>query len=226
MALKEVVLERIPAQDSVLYINKSGISFSAKFIKKEKLENAEGVKFFLDDEDPYFLGFIFTNDSNTPNTLSLMASGRGTKGASAGVTIKARELINKNLVLKSIINLPNKFDRTFEITFDKQRKIFFILLRPNFEVTVNWSDRNKIPDSYSGIYRYLDRNSQTIYIGKGNIKVRANSPERVEWGVFKIQYSVIQSDEKSFYWENYYLERFVHSNGSKPPFNVIMGKSE
>jgi len=53
MAIKEVSLDRIPAQDSVLYINKSGISFSANFIKKEKLQDAKGVKFFADDEDPY-----------------------------------------------------------------------------------------------------------------------------------------------------------------------------
>lgn len=225
MAIKEVVLERIPSQDSVLYINKSGISFSASFIKKEKLEAAEGVKFFVDDEDPYYLGFVFTTDSSAPNTLSLMASGRS-KGASAGVTIKAAELINKSIVLKSIQKLPNKLDRTFEINFDKQQKIYSILLRPNFEVTVNWSDKNRIPDSFSGIYRYLDNNGQTVYIGKGNIKARALSPERTQWGVTKIQYSVIANDEKSYYWENYYLERFVSINGAKPPFNVIMGKSE
>jgi len=59
MAIKEVSLDRIPAQDSVLYINKSGISFSANFIKKEKLQDAKGVKFFADDEDPYYLGFKF-----------------------------------------------------------------------------------------------------------------------------------------------------------------------
>lgn len=225
MAIKEVVLERIPSQDSVLYINKSGISFSASFIKKEKLEAAEGVKFFVDDEDPYYLGFVFTTDSSAPNTLSLMASARS-KGGSAGVTIKAAELINKSIVLKSIQKLPNKLDRTFEINFDKQQKIYSILLRPNFEVTVNWSDKNRIPDSFSGIYRYLDNNGQTVYIGKGNIKARALSPERTQWGVTKIQYSVIENDEKSYYWENYYLERFVSINGAKPPFNVIMGKSE
>ena len=225
MAIKEVVLERIPSQDSVLYINKSGISFSASFIKKEKLEAAEGVKFFVDDEDPYYLGFIFTSDSSAPNTLSLMASGRS-KGGSAGVTIKATELINKSIVLKSIQKMPNKLDRTFEIAFDKQQKIYSILLRPNFEVTVNWSDKNRIPESFSGIYRYLDNNGQTVYIGKGNIKSRASSPERTEWGVAKIQYSVIDSDEKSLYWENYYLERFVSTNGARPPFNVIMGKSK
>jgi len=225
MAIKEVVLERIPSQDAVLYINKSGISFSASFIKKEKLEAAEGVKFFVDDEDPYFLGFIFTSDSSTPNTLSLMASGRS-KGGSAGVTIKAAELINKSIVLKSIQSLPNKLDRTFEINFNKQEKIYSILLRPNFEVTIKWSEKNRIPDSFSGIYRYLDNNGHIMYIGKGNIKSRASSPDRAQWGVAKIQYSVINSDEKSFYWENYYLERFVNMNGAKPPFNVIMGKSE
>lgn len=225
MAIKEVVLERIPSQDSVLYINKSGISFSASFIKKEKLEAAEGVKFFVDDEDPYYLGFIFTTDSSAPNTLSLMASGRS-KGGSAGVTIKASELINKSIVLKSIQSLPNKLDRTFEISFNKQQKMYSILLRPNFEVTVKWSDKNKIPETFSGIYRYLDINGQTVYIGKGNIKSRASSPERTQWGVAKIQYSVIDSDDRSFYWENYYLERFVSINGARPPFNVIMGKSE
>lgn len=225
MAIKEVVLERIPSQDSVLYINKSGISFSASFIKKEKLEAAEGVKFFVDDEDPYYLGFIFTSDSSAPNTLSLMASGRS-KGGSAGVTIKAAELINKSIVLKSIQKMPNKLDRTFEITFDKQQKIYSILLRPNFEVTLNWSDKNRIPESFSGIYRYLDNNGQTVYIGKGNIRARALSPERTQWGVTRIQYSVIEGDDKSYYWENYYLERFVSINGAKPPFNVIMGKSE
>ena len=35
-----------------------------------------------------------------------------------------------------------------------------------------------------------------------------------------------QYDEKSYSWENYYLERYVSTFGSKPPFNVIMGKSE
>lgn len=65
-----------------------------------------------------------------------------------------------------------------------------------------------------------------MYIGKGNIRARALSPERTQWGVTRIQYSVIEGDDKSYYWENYYLERFVSINGAKPPFNVIMGKSE
>ena len=119
MAIKEVSLDRIPSQDAVLYISKSGITFSATFIKKHNLQNHLGVKFFVDDEEPYYLGFNFVNDTSEPNTLSLLASGRS-KGGSAGFTIKASELINKNAILKNIQKLPDRTDRTFEISFDKK----------------------------------------------------------------------------------------------------------
>lgn len=225
MAIKEVSLERIPAQDAVLYINKSGITFSANFVKKHNLTEQLGVKFFIDDEDPYYLGFIFVQETSAPNTLSLLASGRS-KGKSAGFTVKASELINKNAILKNIQKLPDKIDRTFEINLNKKSNLFMIILRPNFEITIKWTDKNRIPDIYKGVYKYIGNDGQTLYIGKGNIKSRANSPERNSWGISKIQYSVIDNDEQCFYWENYYLERFVTVNGAKPPFNVIMGKSE
>jgi len=225
MAIKEVTLNRIPAQDSVLYINKSGISFSANFIKKEKLQEAKGVKFFEDDEDPYYLGFKFKNDLEESNTLSLVASGRS-KGGGAGFTIKASELINKNPILKNIQKMTSKQDRTFEIFYEKKTNIYSILLRPNFEIIVKFSDRNTIPDAFKGIYRYRNNDGQIIYIGKGGVKTRVNSPERKEWGISKIEYSVLLDDDKSYYWENYYLERYVSTFGAKPPFNVIMGKSE
>lgn len=225
MAIKEVTLDRIPSQDAVLYVNKSGITFSANFIKKHGLQDHQGVKFFMDDEDRYYLGFKFVNDTSEPNTLSLLASGRS-KGRSAGFTIKASELINKNAILKNIQKLPDKIDRTFEINFDKKSNLFSIILRPNFEITINWSEKNQVPDTYKGIYKYIGKDGQTLYIGKGDIKSRANSPERNDWGVVKIQYSVISHDDECFFWENYYLERFVTTNGAKPPFNVIMGKSD
>jgi hypothetical protein len=224
VAIKEVSLDRIPSQDSVLYFSRSGITFSASFIKKHGLQEREGVKFFIDDDDPYYLGFRFEEDASKPNTLKLLAAGRS-KGSTAGVTIKASELINRNPILKNIQKLEDKVDRTFEISFDKGNNLFSITLRPNFEIGVNWDDRNRIPDSYKGIYRYLSKDGQVLYIGKGDIKSRANSPERKNWGIQRIEYSVITKDDKSLFWENYYLERFVATNGAKPPFNVIMGKS-
>ena len=154
-----------------------------------------------------------------------MASGRS-KGGGAGFTIKASELINKNPILKNIQKMTSKQDRTFEIFYEKKTNIYSILLRPNFEIIVKFSDRNTIPDAFKGIYRYRNNDGQIIYIGKGGVKTRVNSPERKEWGISKIEYSVLLDDDKSYYWENYYLERYVSTFGSKPPFNVIMGKSE
>jgi hypothetical protein len=225
MAIREITLDKIPAQDSVLYINKSGITFSANFIKKEKLQEAKGVKFFEDDEDPYYLGFKFKNDLEESSTLSLLASGRS-KGGSAGFTIKASELINKNPILKNVQKMTSRQDRTFEIFYEKKSNIYSILLRPNFEIIVKFSDRNAIPEAFKGIYRYRNSDGQIVYIGKGGIKTRVNSPERKEWGISKIEYSILFDDEKAYYWENYYLERYISTFGSKPPFNVIMGKSE
>ena len=224
MVIREVPLERVPSQDAVLYINKSGITFSARFIKKEGLEKAESVKFFLDDEDPHFLGFMFFEEVGVSNTLSLMASGRS-KGGSAGATIKAAELINSNPILKSIQKLPRKQDRTFEISKDRKTGIYSISLRPTFEISLSWENRNQIPDSYLGIYRYVNRDGQVIYIGKGSIKSRANSPERKEWGISRIEYSVLSSDEECFRWESYYIDRYVEMNGARPPLNLVMGKN-
>jgi hypothetical protein len=100
------------------------------------------------------------------------------------------------------------------------------LVRPNFEIIVNYLDKNTIPEAFKGIYRYRNKEDQIIYIGKGGIKTRVNSPERRDWGIQKIEYSILLDDELSFYWENYYLDRYLSTHGSKPPFNVIMGKSE
>ena len=57
MAIRPIVLERKPSTGSVLAFSRSGISLSAAFISENKLENKEGIKFFRDDDDEYWLGF-------------------------------------------------------------------------------------------------------------------------------------------------------------------------
>jgi hypothetical protein len=225
VAIKEVKFNRIPSKDSVIYVNRSGISFSASFVKKFNLQDSTHVKFYLDDEDIYFLGFSFSKNKNGPNSLALVASGRS-KGGSAGFTLKAAELFGKNLVLRNIAKQENKADKTFEVSYSKATKIFSVLFRPNFEFSVGWNDRNKISENILGIYRYLGASGEILYIGKGNIRSRASSPERAQWGIKVIEYSVINDDEKCYHWEDFYLEAFVASYGAKPPFNVILGKKD
>lgn len=224
MVIKDTRLERIPSQDSVLTISKSGINFSAVCVRNYGLESKGGISFLHDDEDPYFLGFRFHASQRGFNVLAIQSQSRG-PGAGSGFFIKAAELINKNSILKRVQSLKNKSDRTFEIFLNKAEDYYYIFLKPVFELSATWINRNKINDDARGIYRYIDKNDQILYIGKGLIKQRASDSERANWGIDKIEYSVIEDENKALEWESYYIDLYVATNGLRPPFNRIKGHS-
>ena len=224
MVIKETKLERIPSQDSVLTISKSGVFFSAVCVRKYGLLGKEGISFLHDDEDPYLLGFRFHASQKGFNMLAIQSQSRGL-GAGGGFFIKATELISKNPILKRVQSLKNKSDRTFEIFLNKTEDYYYIYLKPVFELSATWVNRNKINDDARGIYRYIDKNDQILYIGKGLIKQRASDAERANWGIDKIEYSVIEDENKALEWESYYIDLYVTTNGLRPPFNRIKGHS-
>ena len=106
MAVRPIILERIPNSGDVVMISNSGISFSASFIKSKELHTMVSVGFFIDDKDQYKLLFKFYKEEGLPNTLVLLKQGRG--GVSNGRTVKAQEVFSKNRVLSSIQKLKNK----------------------------------------------------------------------------------------------------------------------
>lgn len=219
---KKIILERIPSTSNTLTISKSGIGFSAKFIKSNNLEEKESIQFFSDSENIYKLGFKFLDEIGGPGTLSLMKSGR--KGTTSGRTVKATELISKVRILQEIQKNPIKQNRTFEIKNIKEDSgIFYIDLIPCFEFTKKIEKIGDLDDSVKGIYRYRNSEGTVIYIGKGTIKQRARSSERREWGINLIEYSIIADDEEAYKWEDYYLAKHFEEHGAKPSFNVIMG---
>ena len=222
MAVRPIILERIPNAGDVVTISKSGISFSAAFIKGKKLHTMVSVGFFIDDNDPYKLLFKLYDEEGLPNTLVLLKSG---KGVSYGRTVKAQELFSKNRVLSSIKKLTTKSSRTFDIKFDKFDRYYFISLRPSFENFVLVGDSSSLPSSANGIYRYLDKSGDVIYIGKGNIKSRLQSTERNTWGINKIEYSILNSEDDSFKWESFYIDEYQNQFGLLPTFNRISGHS-
>lgn len=222
MAIREIRLERIPSQDAVFTINKTGLYFSSRFIRKYNLQKMEGISFLQDDDDPYFLGFKFRDSLNHKNTLALQRSGRESV---SGVTVKATELISRSPVLQRIQNTESKSERTFEVFFQKSDDYYFTHLRPMFEISLNWDNRNTIPTDARGIYRYTDNTGQVLYIGKGVIRQRASLPDRATWGISKLEYSILETDEKMFQWESYYLDQYRNTYGLLPPFNRIAGQS-
>jgi hypothetical protein len=225
MTIRPIILDRIPSSGEVVVINKSGISFSAVFIKNKNLQSKLSIQFFYDDEDPYKLLFRFNDLEGIEGHLSILKSGRGSH-ANNGRMVKATELINKRAVLSSIQSLEMKSSRTFDIKYDKFENYYFISLRPSFENVVLSENMSSLPPNGSGIYRYLDKEGDVIYIGKGNIKNRLQSDERKTWGIHKIEYSILNSEDDSFKWESFYLEDYQNRFGKLPSFNKIGGHDQ
>ena len=173
---KKIILEKMKSSKSLLIISKSGISFSAKFIKENNLGEKDAIEFFDNTNNEYQLGFQFLDESRDVGSLALMRHSNGSnknKTQCAGRNLKASELINNKKILKSIQRQPLKKNRMFEIKKSKQNPlIYYVNFSPIFENTVRFDFINNLDYEVRGIYRYLDQNGETIYIGKGNIKER------------------------------------------------------
>ena len=215
---KKINLERVPSQSDTLTIGKCGISFSARFIRNNNLENKKSITVFNDEENEYKQGFEFFDEAES-GTLRLIRNGKDT----CGKTFKATEIINRSKILSKIQNENKKENRVFEIKKFEQ-DLYFIDMKPMFENSISIADIKYLSDDIKGIYRYLDDKDDVIYIGKGYIKNRLKSSERMDWGIRKIEYSVISDENEMFDWEAYHLNKFYEERGKKPPFNLIMGR--
>lgn len=220
MAFRKVILERVPSIEEVLTISKTGLYFGAEFIRANQIEKKLSVSFFVDDEDPYRIGFEFYNEVGREHSLVLMNTGNATN---KGRTVKASEFINKNKILLAIQKDPIKTNRLFTISKERGTEIYYVCLRPSFENRVTFADRNTIDENLSGIYRYRDKDGKIIYIGKGLIKTRSNSQERRDWGVLTIEYSIIGDEEASLKWESFYIDSHLSEHQQLPVFNRIAG---
>ena len=98
-------------------------------------------------------------------------------------------------------------------------------LSPSFENAIHKMDLTKLDSNLVGIYRYkkLDTD-EIVYIGKGQIKHRFNSPERKDWDFDIIEYSEIKENDSQNKWESYWIEKFKKDFKKLPRYNSIGGK--
>ncbi|NQV92822.1 MAG: hypothetical protein HQ484_03975 [Candidatus Aquiluna sp.] len=221
MAIRPVILDVTASKDQVLTISRGAIRLSAKFIRGNRLEDMNYVEFFDDDENPYWLGFRLTQARDHNHSQKLNAS-----SDSALKSISAQALIRTNPVLSAIAKLEDRSSRMFEISFDEKNSYWFVFFRPTFERQVFYVDKSNIPRDASGIYRYFDKNDELLYIGKGNIKGRLESLGRDQWGIHRIEFSTLQSEEDALKWESFHLSEFKRRFGQLPTFNRIAGHSQ
>jgi hypothetical protein len=221
MAIKPIVINNKASNDEVIVIGPSLSTFSAKFMKNHQLENMTSVQFLEDDEDVYWLGFKFFLEQGPTGSLAITRAADAATGR-----ISSGGLVSNNRVLKAVASQDDKQSRTFPISFDKSNSCWFIRLRPAFERGCLYRDKSSIPSGATGIYRYFDKSDALLYIGKGVIRDRLDSNGRIDWGIHRIEYSILNDDQECLRWESYYIREYVDRFGIKPPFNRIAGHNQ
>ena len=219
MALRKVFSQSSLSDEEVVSIGKSGFYFSSAFVKKNELLETTSCFYYFDDDNFYRIGFEFL-ETKEPYSISMISEG-------SSKSFKGNEIFNSRPYLKEIASLDDKRFRRFTPKKSTENsKVWVVDFAPSFELKTPYDEVNGLDNDLSGIYRYKDVDGKVIYIGKGNIKSRAKSDGREEWGIKIVEYSIIENEEEQFKWEAYQLDMYLAKHGRKPAFNRIMGHSK
>lgn len=198
-----------------LRITSSGCYFTAAFMKRNNLTKSNSVRFYEFQDNQYKFGVEFSNSTEFAGGFSLVRNGRAVNSCMTN----PRSFVNNYPVLKEIIKDKTNKNR-FKITYDKLEKCFTFNIVPSFE----YKDYpSSIPDGAVGIYRYKDNNDNIIYIGRGNIKDRLKSPERKNWAVNIVEYSLVKDQADMKKYENFHIKKYKALYNRLPVHNLISG---
>jgi len=189
-------------------VTKQSFCFNAAMRKMTELDKNTYVSLFVNEEERK-IAFEFKSTNDDIDDYKITSA-----------SCECRELMKKNWVSK--VSELKKGQNVFAAKKETKSK-WVITLCPSFEDQMQRSDSNKLNSASSGIYRYLD-NGNIVYIGKGKIRDRLNSPERKNWKFDVIEYSVIMDDEQALQWEAFWIDRYKSSNNNQlPAYNMISG---
>lgn len=214
MAWEDVLRDDACARrdEPVISLSADRIHFNACFARMAQVGAHYKVSISVDG-DSFRIGFRFVTDDNS-RLFPLRAMNPGQPG-SGGVWCAGRGLGSQYSWIRRIATLHSKKDRQFTPKKDGDR--WTIQLPPPFE---HHSDQagNGIPPEARGIYRYLDRKGEVVYLGQGHILRRLSAPERKDWDIHAIEYSMIEEQQEREYWEAYWLKRFKNDHGGRLPY--------
>ena len=193
-------------------LTKSGIFFSAQFIKSNDLGRSNSVRFYEFTENQYKFGMEFFIEQNVPGGFSLIRNGSSINN----FYTTARSFTNTFPVLRDLIK--SKGHNRFSVSYDKIEKCFFFTVAPCFECN---NESITIPEGATGIYRYRNSDDEVIYIGRGNIRDRLRSPERKDWDIAKVEYSLINDRCEMAKYESYHLAEYQNKYNKLPEHNII-----
>ncbi|MDA9757955.1 hypothetical protein N9V72_03370 [Pseudomonadota bacterium] len=202
-------------------ITAQGITFSAAFIKGNRLMNKEAVGIYDDKFDAMKLGFKFF-DKKKDSTYKLIKCSTSSNAGTRQANIKS--LINQRPILKKIQNAKQRPSRTFKPELFGE-DMFFIKLIPSFELRADSHSLNNIDPKAIGIYRCHDQSGAIIYIGSGVIRDRVNYRQaETNNAIAFVEYSILQDKDDAIYWETFHLDRYEKEHGRLPLFNKVRGR--
>ena len=77
MAFRAVKIEKSQRGESIMSVTRDWLSFNSHFCKNEDLLSKKAIRFFVDDTNPYTMGFSFL-DEREEGTPALLMAGRWT----------------------------------------------------------------------------------------------------------------------------------------------------
>lgn len=202
----------------LITIRRQAIAFNAHFVSSAQVSEKLRATVFV-DEDSRRLGFKFHDEASEEDSFALTADGGGKRGG--GRSIQVSSLMRECGWLRALSQHEDSRVRRFEPQWVSADSMWVISVSPAFEERV--SDRSEIPSTTRGIYRYR-RGDDIVYIGRGQIRSRAQAPDREEWEFETIEYSLVPDQAQQKKWEAYWLDRHVEQHGKLPFYNRIKGE--
>ena len=214
MVLKRFIRTKVQIDEPVISFGDKRFQYSAVFSKIAELNKYTHVEYFFDEEQRR-IGFKFYDKAVSKDCYALGQRHNNFRSSATEVMNRYRWV---NKTASSIYSEDRKFVST------KTQGMWTIQLSPSFEASVlRKFALSELPNE-SGIYRYVDENEKTVYIGKGHFKNRFSDPLRKDWIFHKIEYSIVNGEEAQFEWESFWIEKFKElSGGFLPYYNKISG---
>jgi hypothetical protein len=197
-------------------ISSSRICFSGPFVRLANIDNHYRTTIYTDIETLH-LGFEFHLESRA-YSLALNFDPKS-ENKKTGLVCSAFGVASKYEWVNAVTKLPPVNRRFFP---KKEGKLWTIQIRPSFEKSYT-REANNIPKQDNGVYRYIGKNNEVVYIGRGNILRRLKSKDRQSWDFEVVEYSVIDDKKEQVFRESYWLSKYIESNGSLPLYNKVSG---
>ena len=216
MALVKFKKKRNVSNTPQVSIRQGRFHYNATFGRLADFEKKKSVIYYVDSKTRE-IGFDFIGLSDDADAYTLENRGGIGKCRSA-----AHELIKRNNWIRSVATSKKGSPKSFDAK--KSGKLWVIRLCPAFEYSAPKNDLFSIPSEATGIYRYINKSGAVVYIGKGEVRKRAQEPERSEWNFETIEYSIVEDESEQFEWEAFWIDQYLEANdGELPAYNRQAG---